>query len=621
MSLTPDQAAFAYVGAFVDELTRAGVRHVCIAPGSRSAPLALTIARHSALRTWVHLDERAAAFFALGMARALGQPVALLCTSGTAGANFLPAVVEARAAAVPLLVLTADRPPELREVGAAQTIDQNRLFGTHAKWFVDVALPDAAPELLRYVRTLAGRATALATAAPAGPVHLNFPFREPLVPTPVEPPRAMSESDALAWRGRANREPWVTVRDAAISPDVATTKHIAGLLRDAKRPLIVCGPLPDAALAAPVAALARAIGAPLLADPLSQVRWGAHDRTAVIDRYDAALRHDPTANALAPDIVVRIGGVPTSKRLMQFLAHDPATRHVIVDAARWPDPSLLAAEVIHADPRLLCEALLAAVANGDANRPWLDRWRGIDDATAAALTEYSGALDEPFEGRALAEVAALVPSGGTLFVSSSMPVRDLDAFAAGDERVLRVMANRGANGIDGVVSTALGAAAASRSAGSGREGAPLVLVIGDIAFYHDLTGLLAAKLHSLDATIVVLNNDGGGIFSFLPQAAHPEHFEKLFGTPHGLQFAAVAELYGARYRRAHSWDALRAGVSDGIAGRGLHIVEMRTDRARNVELHRDAWARVAAALERPVARSAPRESTRRPRAPAGKRRR
>jgi 2-succinyl-5-enolpyruvyl-6-hydroxy-3-cyclohexene-1-carboxylate synthase len=599
VTATPDQAAFAYVGAFVDELARAGVRHVCIAPGSRSAPLALTVAEHPALRSWIHLDERSAAFFALGLARMLDAPVALLCTSGSAAANFLPAVVEARSACVPLLVLTADRPPELRDVGAAQTIDQNRLYGAHAKWFVDVALPEATPSLLRYARALAGRAAALAAAAPAGPVHLNFPFREPLVPVAVEPPAELSAGDALAWRGRPDGAPWVRVADARPAPDPGTARHVADVLREARRPLLVCGPQPDPALAAPLATLARALGAPLLADPLSQVRWGAHDRSAVIDRYDAALRDDATAAELAPDVVLRVGAPPTSKALQQYLQRHATARHLVVDAAGWPDPALLAADVVHADPRLLCERVLERLADGAA-RPvepaacpaWLPAWRRVDAAAGAALAAHGAALAEPFEGRALAEIAALVPAGGTLCVSSSMPVRDLDAFAAGDGRTLRVLANRGANGIDGVVSTALGAAAAARELGGG----PTVLVIGDLAFYHDMNGLLAAKLHALDATIVVLNNDGGGIFSFLPQADHPAHFEQLFGTPHGLGFGPAAELYGARYHRADSWEALREGVAAGIGGRGLHLVEMRTDRARNVVLHREAWRTVALAL-------------------------
>lgn len=597
MTISADRAAHAYVGAFVEELARAGVRHVCIAPGSRSTPLAAMIAAHPGLRTWMHLDERSAAFFALGMARCSGEPVGLVCTSGSAAANFLPAVVEANSAGVPLLVLTADRPPELRDIGSAQTIDQNRLYGAHVKWFVDVALPEATPELLRYVRTLAGRAAALARATPAGPVHLNFPFREPLVPVPLAEPANLSAADRLAWRGRPEGAPWVAVADGAPRLDAAEVRRLATLLSASTRPLLVCGPQYDEALPAPFAALAERLEAPLLADPLSQVRWGPHQRAAVIDRYDAALRHEATAASLVPDLVLRIGAAPTSKPLLQYLQRHGTAKSIVVDAARWPDPTLLAAEMVHAEPALLCTELVAALIAEETSArdgAWLASWRGVNDATATALANCAASLDEPFEGCALAEVAATIRTGGTLFVSSSMPVRDLDAFAAGDERKLRVLANRGANGIDGVVSTALGVAAASREMGDG----PLVLVIGDVAFYHDMNGLLAAKLHELDATIVLLNNDGGGIFSFLPQATQSSHFEQLFGTPHGLDFAPAAALYGARYTRADSMSAFRSALAAGIAGLGLHIVELRTERARNVVLHRLAWAATATALER-----------------------
>jgi 2-succinyl-5-enolpyruvyl-6-hydroxy-3-cyclohexene-1-carboxylate synthase len=590
---TADRAAHAYVGAFVDELARAGVRHVCIAPGSRSAPLAPLVAGHPALRVWMHLDERSAGFFALGMARVLGEPVALLCTSGSAAANFLPAVVEARSASVPLLVLTADRPPELRDVGAAQTIDQVGLYGAQVKWFVDVALPDRSPELLRYVRTLAGRAVALAAAVPAGPVHLNFPFREPLVPVAGELPDGLSPHDALAWTGRAAGAPWVRVVGGRSGLLAADVERLARLLHDARRPLIVCGPQYSSDLAEPLARLATLVGAPLLADPLSQLRWGPHDRSAVIDRYDAALRHEATATSLAPDLVLRIGSVPTSRPLMQFLQRADA-QSIVVQPAGWSDPSSTAAEMIHADPVLVCEqladALHAAPARCEAR--WLASWRDVDATAASALQRATGKVADPFEGAAMAGVVSALPAGATLFVSSSMPVRDLDAFGAGDGRALRVLANRGANGIDGIVSTALGAAAALRERGEG----PLVLVIGDLAMYHDMNGLLAAKLHPLDATIVVINNDGGGIFSFLPQADHPAHFEQLFGTPHGMDFAPAAALYGARYQRVPHTSALAAAVTSATGEGGLQIVEVRTDRVRNVELHRTVTAAVAAAL-------------------------
>jgi 2-succinyl-5-enolpyruvyl-6-hydroxy-3-cyclohexene-1-carboxylate synthase len=577
------QTSLEYAAAFVEEMRRSGVRHVCVSPGSRSTPLALAIASNAELKTWIHIDERCSAFFALGIARASNEPVAIVCTSGTAAANFFPAVVEARSAGVPLLVLTADRPPELRDVGAAQTIDQNRLYGAHAKWFVEVALPEPSPGMKRYVRTLASRAVAVATESPAGPVHLNFPFREPLVPSS---PDAIQDAEA-----RADGAPWVRVAKAQRELDSGSLRSLADRLARASKPIIVCGPQRDRSLGDSVTRLAEKIGAPVLADPLSQVRWGAHARDAIIDRYDAVLRHETTATALAPDLIIRIGGTPTSKALIQFIEKQTAASLVVIAESQWPDPSHLAEEMVRADARAACDQLADAVKSSRPDETWLERWKQADRVARSALEQHACSVSEPFEGAALADVAAVLPDGAALFVSSSMPVRDLDAFAAGDSRSMHVMANRGANGIDGVVSTALGAAAATDS------GSPLVLVIGDLALYHDMNGLLAAKLHQIDATVVVINNDGGGIFSFLPQSQHPAHFEMLFGTPHGLDFEPVAELYGAQYEQVRDSASLRRAVATSIARGGLNIVEMRTERARNVELHREAWAQVAAGLD------------------------
>jgi 2-succinyl-5-enolpyruvyl-6-hydroxy-3-cyclohexene-1-carboxylate synthase len=423
-------------------------------------------------------------------------------------------------------------------------------------------------------------------------VHLNFPFREPLVPIAIDPPADLSPEDLLAWNGRADNQPWVSAANGSIIVDDATIDRLAALLRDAKRPLIVCGPQPDDDLAPPLGELARALGAPLLADPLSQLRWGSHDRTTLIDRYDAILRHPVTADTLGPDLILRMGALPTSKALFQWIEKQTSARLVVVDPARWPDPSLRATQMIQADPRLLCEALLPTVTKNTNDPDWLKRWESANDMAGGALVKYSSSLSEPFEGAALAEIVACLPNRATLFVSSSMPVRDLDTFGEGDARSIRVIANRGANGIDGVISSALGVAAASR----GSDAGPVVLAIGDIAFYHDMNGLLASKLHSLDATIVVINNDGGGIFSFLPQAANRKHFEKLFGTPHGLDFSSAARLYGATYHRAVNAEALRQGITAGVEGKGLHIIELRTDRARNVILHREALSAVSSAL-------------------------
>ena len=582
--MSVQHAAFAAVGAFVDELVRSGVRNFCVCPGSRSTPLALTIARHPAARLWMHVDERSAGFFGLGMAKTLREPVALVCTSGTAAANFMPAVVEAFYARVPLVVLTADRPHELRDSGAPQTIDQNRLFGVHAKWFVDLAEPDPAPEMLRYVRTVAARAAATARRTPAGPVHINCPYREPLIPLPGPAPATLEQ--------RPGERPYVAVAAGPRAPDPAVVPALAAGLGAARRGLIVCGPQDDPALADAVVRLAAALGYPILADPLSGLRCGEHDRALVLDCYDAFLRDVAFVEQVAPEVVLRFGAMPTSKQLLLYLQRHSACRQIVVDGGDgWNEPTLLASDVVYAEPRLLCQALLAELplVPEAGLTEWTDTWRAADRLARAAIEAHLAGLDELFEGKVFAELAGLLPNGALLYAGNSMPVRDLDTFFGGGERLVRLLANRGANGIDGVVSSALGASAA----GAG----PVVLVIGDLSFYHDSNGLLAAKQHGLDLTIVLLNNDGGGIFSFLPQAAAPEHFETLFGTPHGLDFGPLAQMYGARHTRAASWDDFRSATRRGIEGGGLHIVELATNRDRNVTLHREIWRVVSEALK------------------------
>jgi 2-succinyl-5-enolpyruvyl-6-hydroxy-3-cyclohexene-1-carboxylate synthase len=589
-----------YIGAFVDELVRLGVGDVCVCPGSRSTPLAVMVAENPNIKVWLHLDERSAAFFALGMAKTRQHPVAIVCTSGTAAANFLPAVVEAHYARVPLLVLTADRPPELRDVGAPQTIDQVRLFGSHAKWFVDLLLPEDGDDALRYVRTVAGRATATALAEPAGPVHLNFPFREPL--TPVD--STDSDRDTLISTARSGRDggrPYVEVTSAPRVPDRAAIEILSADLSRLERGLIICGPSEDFALGDPVARLAQSLGYPILADPLSQVRCGSHNRESVVDAYDAFLRDDRVVSSLAPEVVLRFGAMPTSKPILLYLQRHAECRHVVVDGtAGWNDPTLLASEFVHADPSAFCRAVVEWV---DENRPtgvgragpgeWELSWRRTNVISRQIIDDYLVKLDEPFEGQVFADLADVLPDQSVLYAGNSMPVRDLDTFYPANDRAIRFLSNRGTNGIDGVVSSALGAAAA--------HGGPVVLVIGDISFYHDLNGLLAAKMHHLNLTIVLINNDGGGIFSFLPQAAYPEHFEALFGTPHGLDFQPAVAMYGGRYASVESSADLRAALRGAIGSSGLDVVELRTNRERNVTLHRQIWPAISEALARELA--------------------
>jgi len=575
------QATHAYVSAFVDELARCGVHNAVICPGSRSTPLAMVLAAHAEIKVWMHLDERSAAFFALGFAKAHRKPAILVCTSGTAAANFLPAVVEAHYSHVPLIVLTADRPPELRDVGAPQTIDQLRLYGVHAKYFVEMALPDSTAEALRYVRAVAVRAFSESMAAPAGAVHLNFPFREPLVPLPPDQP--------VIDAARADHQPYTAMIGGAVRLDSTSIKSLAAELVAMERGLIVCGPQTDPDFPVAVSHLAEHLGWPILADPLSQVRCGLHDRSAVIDAYDAFLRDSAFAGQTVPEVILRFGQVPTSKPLTQYMQKHASARQILVDAnGDWNDPSLLASDVIQADPRWLCEDLNGTLHSPASARGWLLQWVEANQRTRAAIADKTASYTELFEGSVFSELSDLLPDGAMLYASSSMPVRDLDTFFPGNDRAIRFLANRGANGIDGVISSALGASAASTG--------PLVLVIGDIAFYHDMNGLLAAKLHDLNMTIILINNDGGGIFSFLPQADYPEHFEQLFGTPHGLHFRYAAEIYGAAYTIIHDWQHFRSAVARGLESGGLNIVELRTNRERNVQQHRAVWQAVGQAV-------------------------
>jgi 2-succinyl-5-enolpyruvyl-6-hydroxy-3-cyclohexene-1-carboxylate synthase len=589
-------ATYAYVGAFVDELQRSGLHNAVVCPGSRSTPLAMTLAMQAGIRVWMHIDERSAAFFALGLAKRLAQPVALLCSSGTAAANFLPAVVEAHLTHVPLLILTADRPSELHDCGAPQTIDQDHLYGTHVKWFVPVPLPEGTNEALRYIRTLANRACTLVQAAPAGPVHLNMPFREPLTPDPIvhQPLLAPELRDPIVWEGRPGNAPYITVSEAAsgeVSSDVV--KHIAEIASATEQGLIVVGPYVRLALLQPVVQLARQLGYPILADALSQLRSGEHERSLVLSSYDAFLRLSSFTAHMKPELILRFGAMPTSKPFLLYMQHHATSCRTIVigDQDSWEEPTQLAAEMIHSDAALFCQRLLEHLEPRPSVSRWLAAWQQAEEITREALAATMLDFTQPFEGRVFYELNALLPTGTNLYVGNSMPVRDLDTFFWGSERAVRVMGNRGANGIDGVVSSALGFSAGAPQ----HESA--VLVIGDLSFFHDLNGLLAARLHALHLTIVLLHNDGGGIFSFLPQAAHPEHFEQLFGTPTGLDFAPAVHMYGGRFQRATTWEQFRSAVWQGITEGGLHVVEVRTERESNVSMHRALWHAVDRALQ------------------------
>jgi len=567
-----------YLGlrAFADELARCGLREACTSPGSRSTPLVLSLVREARIRSTSHIDERAGAFFALGMAKVTGLPVALACTSGTAAANYLPAVVEAHEARVPLLVLTADRPPELRDVGAGQTIDQVKLYGSNAKWYLEVDDHAATPERVRWMRQLACRAYWTALDGRPGPVHLNFVLREPLV---LDAP--LPEADPAP--GRDGGRPWVTRPRTIAVPGAPLLDALERELRGRPRALLVAGRAErDPRLGPALAAFAERAGLPLLAEPLSGARRGP----AAIAHYDALLRDATWAADHAPDLVVRVGDLPTSGVTRRWLGGLRDALQITFDPdAAWQDPAGAVATILGADPRATLDALAERLPARRRESAWPDAWRAADRAAAAGIAEALGGGDALSEPRVAAELGVRLPAGATLVVASSMPVRDVETFFGVRDEPPRVLANRGANGIDGTLATALGVAAAAPG--------PVVLLTGDVAFLHDLGALLAVRRLGARLTVVLLDNDGGGIFHFLAVSREGAAFEEHVATPHGMDFAAAAALFGCAFEDVADPAALRAGLDRGLASGGTTILRVRSDREDNVAVHRAVWEAVA----------------------------
>jgi 2-succinyl-5-enolpyruvyl-6-hydroxy-3-cyclohexene-1-carboxylate synthase len=560
---------FDFAVRLVRALAALGVSHACVTPGSRSTPLALALAEEPNITDWPHHDERSSAFFALGIARATGTPAVAVCTSGTAAAEFHPAVIEARYGRVPVIVITADRPRDLLGVGANQTIDQTGLYGSATKWFHDLEPPHPGEAVPNLPETLAARLVCASREEPAGPVHLNLRFREPLVP----------ES-----RGRVTSPPPPTLSLGKALPSPEAVAAL-GELAAGRRGLLVCGPQDDPALPAAAAACAAAFRWPMLADPLSGGRAGTHDLTHVIAEGDP-LAAAGWLDRASPEVVMRVGALPTSKPLWCWLGEHPEVTQVLIDPADWRDPTGTVSSVVRADPAVTLTAL-ATVDVAPAPPSWLDRWRESGRAAATAIDHVLTEAPFPNEPAVSRLLVEALPPGSLLFVASSMPVRDLDAFLPVRAAPLRIAANRGASGIDGFLSTGLGAAAVA--------GCPTYLLAGDLSALHDLTALATAARLGIPATIVVLHNDGGGIFHFLPQAeALPDHFERHWGTPHGVDFVRAAAAFGVHGERPQTRADLSALLGKPPAS--PRLLELRTDRAANLLLHRELQRAVAAAL-------------------------
>jgi 2-succinyl-5-enolpyruvyl-6-hydroxy-3-cyclohexene-1-carboxylate synthase len=572
------RAMYEFCGAFFSELKASGVRHAVVSPGARSTPLVVSADR-AGLEMWVQIDERSAGFFAVGLAKAVRGPVALICTSGTAAANYLPAVVEANRSGVPLVVLTADRPPELRGWGSNQTIDQVGIYGGNPRWTVE--LPVASESDAGTARRYAARAAAVAAAAPAGPVHLNFPLRRPLAPD-----ESLPDTFAAPDREIAVQTGHDASRDAVAA--------VAGLIAAHPRGLVLAGAVnPGSIDVEDVLAVAARAGWPILAEPTSQLRLATPEtQTAVISTASYLVQDGHFESAHRPDAILLLGSAPPQRSLQNWLRDQAGCRVMVVgEGTEWLDESLSFTDVVREHPGRLFAALRSDLTEIPDRDRWQQDWAEADAAAGEAISR--GLIEsEMFEGRVVTALAGVVPDDAAFYVGNSMSVRDVNLYWPPRDEAIDIYSNRGASGIDGVVSSALGVAAGT--------GEPVVLMLGDLSLLHDLSGLLAAVRLRVPLIVVVVNNDGGGIFSFLPFAGMGEEirFRDLFHTPHGADLGAMAGGMGAAHRLVASSVELQQAVIEGLEAEGPTVIEVDVDVDKSVALHRSIDAAVAQALAR-----------------------
>jgi 2-succinyl-5-enolpyruvyl-6-hydroxy-3-cyclohexene-1-carboxylate synthase len=571
--LTPGdtpRANLLWATLIVEELARSGVDFFCVAPGSRSTPLIAALAANERAESLVHFDERGTAFAVLGYGRATGRPAAWITTSGTAVANGLPAIVEASTDGVPMILLTADRPPELRQTGANQTIDQPDIFGDYVRWRFDLPAPDGTIDPAMVLTTV-DQAVYRARRTPSGPVHLNLMFREPFMPEDGE------EDFTAPDRWSTSGQPYTRYAATRPTVDLDEIEYLWEALRPVKRGLVIAGRLTSRKQGEAVLRLAGSLGWPLLPDVGSQIRLGTHADN-LVPHYDALLANERFKEAHAPEAVLHIGGRAVSKRLEQFLTGSRPDPYVVVRENPFRlDPRHRVTHSIEAAVLDLCAAL-AKVAGGGAraDSSWTESWRKASERVDGYLNRFSTEAKELNEPLVAQLISQRIPEGHALVVASSMPVRDLDTYAAADGACVPVVANRGASGIDGTVATAAGFAR-----GSGR---PITLLIGDLALLHDMNAL--AMLRDLPVIVVDLNNDGGAIFSFLPIAHHKAFFEPYFGTPHGVSFEHAAAMFSLDYEQPRTATEFVETYRAACARNTSTLIEVRTDREENVALHR-----------------------------------
>ena len=540
-----------YIAALVDELHQLGVREVVISPGSRSTPLSILFCEHD-FKIFVNIDERSAGFFALGIAKEHARPVVLVCTSGSAVANYLPAIVEAKYSGVPLIVLTADRPPELRNVGAPQAIDQNKIFNNFTKYYEELALPEENESMYRYVRVVMQKAYSNTMSKEYGVAHINVPIREPLIPD-------LSKLDFTL--GRIKNKFEYIKGENQVSLDTSIFKNRNGI--------IICGGDVYSNYHKEVLELGERLKAPILADPISNLR--NYSKDIIIDSYDAFLKNDDIKRELKPEFIIHFGQVPVSKRLQQFLTVNHEALYIQVgESFQYYNPSLSTKKYIATSPKLFADSICIENSNREYLAKWVNYQKQMREQLKSAKDEES-----LFEGKLIQKLQSMLPDKSRVVVANSMSIRDMDYFFEARNQNIKVLCNRGANGIDGTVSTALGVSTSNELT---------VLLTGDLAFYHDLNGLLIGKKQNLNLIILLLNNDGGGIFRYLPQSKE-KHFENLFLTPQGINFEGIKILYNTIYYEAKTYQSFEDDFSEALALEGIKLIEIKIDLELSKILH------------------------------------
>ena len=567
-----------YIAALVDEFYQLGVRHAVFSPGSRSTTMAMLFKEHEGFETYMNIDERSASFMALGIAKAHKEPTVLVCTSGSAVAHYLPAILEAQYTGIPLIVLSADRPHTLLHVGAPQTVDQHKIFGTAVNYFEELAVPQES-HYYTYPRQVARKSYMKAMDTKKGPVHINVPLFEPLVPelsrNHFEAGRSSFKvvkpnySSVFGFDNRNNLTHINNTIDIAHNND--STKEINNLLERYERILILAGPQIDIDEAEMIRSFGEALQAPILADPLSTVR-GCNTSDVVISTYDALLAGQSLWYELKPDCVIQFGQIVVSKRVQQMIASWTDVEYIEVNPT-MDSMNPTGKTTIHMQASI--DVFTHLYGKNNNSDTYLNIWRRLDQAGKKQL---SLAIDEPhcFEGRTIRELQKQIPEDGQIFVANSMTIRDFDYFWFSGESKAVLYGNRGVNGIDGTISTALGLAA---------NGKPTYLVTGDLSLFHDLNGLAVAKTHNLNLIIILHNNDGGGIFEYLPQKG-TKHFDYLFSTSQGLDYSGAAKLYGCGYTKISSPNELSSVLANVSQETGVHIIEIPTNREYSRELHK-----------------------------------